>query len=161
MRASIAVLGMVVVGSGCGPSGTLEAVSSSVCASGRQWAGGNAGSPLMNPGQACIACHAAERKAPTFAAAGTVYATLTQANNCAGTADGMKIELTGSDGKLTTLTPNAAGNFYLQGALATPYRAKLISAGGERVMAAAQTSGDCNGCHTVAGLEGAPGRISP
>ena len=29
----------------------------------------------------------------------------------------------------------------------------------ERAMVAAQTSGDCNSCHTLAGTNGAPGRI--
>ncbi len=40
-----------------------------------------------------------------------------------------------------------------------PYRAKVTSAQGERAMAAEQTSGDCNGCHTTEGANGAPGRI--
>lgn len=161
MRSStVATVLLMLTGCGGVGSGGLEA--SSTCASGLVWTGGNAESPLMNPGHACIACHTAERKGPTFAVAGTVYAALDQANGCAGSAaTGTKIELTDANGRVTTLTPNEAGNFSLQGTLAKPYRAKLITAAGERAMAAPQTNGDCNACHTAAGLEGAPGRISP
>lgn len=161
MRTSIVVLAVLSGLAGCGPSAELEPVATSTCASGQQWMGGNAGSSLMNPGQACIACHTSGGKGPRFAIAGTVYADLTQATDCGGVSTGMKVEITDAKGAVTTLTPNAAGNFTLEGALALPYRAKLIHPGGERVMASAQTNGDCNACHTGAGSEGAPGRVAP
>ena len=48
--------------------------------------------------------------------------------------------------------------------LPTPYKAKVTytTAGRtyERVMVAAQTSGDCNSCHTQTGANMAPGRIT-
>lgn len=156
MRAAIIVLLLA----GCGPlNGGLD--PSTTCASGLVWTAGNTGSPQMNPGHACIACHAVEKKSLVFAAAGTVYAQGGEPNGCAGTATGMSIELTDANGKTVSLTPNAAGNFYLEGTLATPYRARLVHPGGVREMATPQTNGDCNSCHTAAGLEGAPGRISP
>ena len=41
-----------------------------------------------------------------------------------------------------------------------PFTAKVTYQGRERAMTAPQTSGDCNGCHTQAGANGAPGRIT-
>ena len=67
--------------------------------------------------------------------------------------------ITGADGRMLTLAPNGAGNFYSERAVAGPYRAKVVTAAGERAMTAQQTSGDCNSCHTPAGANGAPGRI--
>jgi hypothetical protein len=43
--------------------------------------------------------------------------------------------------------------------VAKPFQAKITYMGRERVMATAQTSGDCNSCHTQAGAMSAPGRI--
>jgi hypothetical protein len=43
--------------------------------------------------------------------------------------------------------------------VATPFRAKVTYMGRERDMAAGQTSGDCNACHTQSGAMSAPGRI--
>jgi hypothetical protein len=150
---------------GCGgmpATGALSTVSTTVCASGTQWTGGNAESPLMTPGMACIACHTSEREGPSLSIAGTVYAKSSEADRCGGTSSGMTVEITDATGTVRSLTPNAAGNFYLEKVtLQTPYKARLIYTGGSRAMAGAQTDGDCNACHTAAGLNGAPGRISP
>ena len=43
--------------------------------------------------------------------------------------------------------------------LVFPIRAKTVHRGRERVMSTAQSSGDCNACHTERGRQGAPGRI--
>jgi hypothetical protein len=40
-----------------------------------------------------------------------------------------------------------------------PYSAKVSYMGRERAMAAMQTTGDCNSCHTQGGANSAPGRI--
>jgi hypothetical protein len=40
-----------------------------------------------------------------------------------------------------------------------PYTARVKANGKVNAMAAAQTNGDCNSCHTAAGAEGAPGRV--
>ena len=70
------------------------------------------------------------------------------------------VRITGADGKMVTLTPNSAGNFYSQTTVATPFQAKVVYMGRERVMIAKQTSGDCNSCHTQNGTNSAPGRIA-
>jgi hypothetical protein len=65
--------------------------------------------------------------------------------------------------KGTPATPqvNSVGNFYSTGSIATPFDAKVLNGSKERDMVAAQTSGDCNSCHTEQGANGAPGRIMP
>ncbi len=138
-------------GSGCTPT----------CTSGTTWRGGNEESPEMNPGMACIQCHVAGDEGPRFSIAGTVYPTLHEPDLCDGAppSSGAQVIITGADGRMLTLAPNAAGNFYSEGAVAAPYRAKVVTAAGERAMTAQQTSGDCNSCHSLAGAEGAPGRI--
>jgi hypothetical protein len=56
---------------------------------------------------------------------------------------------------------NAAGNFYLGSPITPPFHAKVVNMlnGQERSMVAAQTTRDCNTCHTQSGANGAPGRI--
>ena len=137
-------------GSGCG----------SLCTSGTTWTGGNDGSPNMNPGMPCKRCHESD-EGPGLSIAGTVYATAREPDLCngAGSSSGAQIVITGADGRLLTLVPNDAGNFFSERAVTVPYRAKVVTAAGERVMTAEQTSGDCNGCHTPGGTDGAPGRI--
>ena len=124
-------------------------------------AGGNEGSPNMNPGMACIQCHAASDEGPRFSIAGTIYPTVHEPDLCDGAppASGAQVIITGADGRTLTLAPNAAGNFYSERGVASPYRAKVVTAAGERAMTAQQTSGDCNSCHSLAGANGAPGRI--
>jgi hypothetical protein len=133
-----------------------------VCTSKTMWTRGTSGSGSMTPGQACIACHTKSGgEAPLFALGGTVFPTAHEPDDCNGgaVATMSQVVIKGADGKIITLTPNAAGNFYYSGALAKPYTAKVTSMGRERAMIAAQTSGDCNSCHTLAGAMMAPGRI--
>lgn len=132
--------------------------TSAVCTSGTAWTGGNAGSPTMNPGMACINCHASGGEGPLFSIAGTLYPTVNEPDLCNG-AGGATVMITGADGQTLTLTANAAGNFFSEVPIATPFAAKVVFEGRERAMAAHQTSGDCNGCHTQNGANGAPGRI--
>ena len=40
-----------------------------------------------------------------------------------------------------------------------PYKARVKAGGKMSAMASAQTTGDCNSCHTTTGAEGAPGRV--
>lgn len=131
-----------------------------VCTSKTTWSGGNRGSNQMNPGLACINCHSKGR-GPRYAIAGTLFPTAHEPDLCDGANgnNGAQIVIVGADKKSITLTPNAAGNFYYQGMIATPYQAKVVYMGRERVMAEAQTSGDCNTCHTQAGAMKAPGRV--
>jgi hypothetical protein len=142
------------------------------------------GDVLMTPGQACINCHTQENlehefkkleqddddehdddddghelEAPAFTAAGTVYPTLYEPDNCYGlNAAGTQVVIEGADGAKQTLTVNRAGNFMTELPIALPYRASVVRNGKVRAMKATQTDGDCNGCHTAAGGD-APGRI--
>lgn len=115
----------------------------------------------MRPGGACIACHATE-DGPTFTVAGTVYPTMTELSDCNGT-NGMgslHVVVTGSDGKMVSIAVNDVGNFYTREPVAFPFHAKVVSGTGkELTMTDAQSTGDCNGCHTSTGANGAPGRI--
>jgi mono/diheme cytochrome c family protein len=128
------------------------------------WKGGNEGSSSMNPGKACISCHQSDGEAPLFSVAGTLYPTGHEPDLCNGvsanTANGASVVIVGADGRTLTLTPNRAGNFSSENTVKTPYTAKVTYQGRERVMLTAQTSGDCNSCHTPNGANGAPGRIA-
>jgi hypothetical protein len=131
-----------------------------ICTSGTMWTKGNHGSPDMNAGRACITCHSMG-EGPSLTIAGTLYPTAHEPDLCNGAsgADGARVVITGADGQTLTLTPGDAGNFNSRTAVMTPFTAKVTYMGRERAMTAAQTSGDCNSCHTQAGANGAPGRI--
>lgn len=131
------------------------------CTSKTTWTGGTRGSALMEPGMACINCHATGGEGPRFAVAGTVYPSAHEPDLCNGVngTGGARVVITGANGASITLTPNAAGNFSYEGTIATPYTAKVTYMGRERAMGATQTSGDCNACHTQTGAMSAPGRI--
>jgi mono/diheme cytochrome c family protein len=131
----------------------------------------------MFPGMPCTDCHlnpfdyGQPEGGPAFDIGGTVYPTAHEPDNCAGI-DGLAfadvvVHIEDANGATWDLTPNAAGNFYLQfSGLVPPYSAKVISANGVRAMSLRPSSGDCNLCHTEQGSSGpdpqgpvAPGRI--
>jgi hypothetical protein len=92
--------------------------------------------------------------------AGTVYPTAHEPIDCNGTSvSGATVVVTDAANRVITMNVNAVGNFYTQTQLALPFHAKVVYQGRERAMSAAQTSGDCNGCHTESGAMSAPGRI--
>lgn len=154
------------------PAGTCTQTSDAgviiyptVCTSGAKTIGEDLQNrELMHPGGACNACHGAGAGAdrpPIYAIAGTVYTTLHEQDDCnAASVTGTTVVITGADKKVTTLAVNAVGNFLTMAAIAKPYTAKVLRGGKEHVMVAAQTSGDCNSCHTEQGNSGAPGRIT-
>ena len=134
------------------------------CTSKTTWTSGTNGSASMEPGQACISCHAKSGgEAPTFVIAGTLYPTGHEPDNCNGVngSTGARVVVTGNNGTSITLTPNSAGNFYSSTSLPPPYQAKVVNGSGvERVMSSTASTGDCNSCHTQSGASGAPGRIT-
>ncbi len=140
----------------------------SVCSSKTMWTNATrASNKLMLPGEACNQCHDKGR-GPSLFAAGTVYKTAHEPDDCYGLPSGVTVEITGADKKTFTTTVNGSGNFYFTTSVKTPYKARVISADGKksRAMSGAQTNGDCNLCHTEKGahLAGdkqktAPGRI--
>jgi hypothetical protein len=129
-----------------------------VCTSKTTWNGGNEGSSRMRPGGACITCHTM-RGGPAYNVAGTVYPTAHEPNDCNGVNGGVTVVVTDANGVVTNLTVNTVGNFSSRAKIAAPFHVKVTSGAKERVMAGALTAGDCNSCHTLAGVNGAPGRI--
>jgi hypothetical protein len=130
-----------------------------VCTSKSTWAFGDLFKERMHPGGACNDCHVKEGETTIYTAAGTVYPTAHEPDECIGVTSGVSIVLTGADGATVTLSPNSSGNFYTKTALAKPFKAKLVANGKTRAMSAGITDGDCNTCHSVNGTEDAPGRI--
>jgi hypothetical protein len=126
----------------------------SVCTSGVRWTGGN--NFNMRPGEPCFICHG------NYAIPGTVYPTGHEPNDCNGvngTATGAQVVITDANGTVRNLAVNGVGNFETTTSIATPFRAKVVYQGRERVMNTPQTSGNCNSCHTQNGNGSAPGRI--
>ena len=119
------------------------------------------GSPVMDPGRACISCHTSSGgEAPRFGIAGTVYPTGHEPDNCNGAnSGGISVQITQANGQVISLTANQAGNFSYGGSVSLPYTAQVTYMGRTRGMATPQTTGDCNSCHTQNGSNGAPGRI--
>jgi hypothetical protein len=138
-----------------------------MCTSNTQWTGGDSGNANMHPGKACRSCHVAFGKATgkTFDVAGTVYPSAHEPDDCNGVSvAGAQVIITDANGQTHALDVNAVGNFnhpdlFGFAAFPVPYHAKVVYNGQERVMSAAQTSGDCNSCHTQDGASMAPGRI--
>ncbi|MBJ6764688.1 hypothetical protein JGU66_28300 [Myxococcaceae bacterium JPH2] len=138
-------------------------MSTAECASGLKWTGGDSGSSEMHPGGDCIQCHSQKSDAPRFVVAGTVHAAAHEANDCAGV-EGAQVVITDAKQKAYTLQTNAAGNFYLRAGdaqdFAFPFTARVTHGSVERAMSTPQNTGACGSCHTVAGTQGAPGRIN-
>jgi hypothetical protein len=119
----------------------------------------------MNPGRACISCHRREEGRDIVRIGGTVYPTVREPDLCLGV-DGearpTEVVITDATGQVLRLPVGPTGNFSLRTSGARiefPIRAKVVHEGRERAMGTPQTSGDCNGCHTETGANGAPGRI--
>lgn len=130
-----------------------------VCTSNTTWKKGNDGSSSMRPGGACITCHTM-RGGPAYTVAGTVYPTAHEPNDCNGVnAGGVTVVVTDKNGAVTNIPVNAVGNFSSRASIAAPFHVKVTNGAKERVMAGALTAGDCNSCHTLAGVNGAPGRV--
>lgn len=156
-RAALGLLGLCI---GCASDGGNDTTAAPECFAQLKWAGGEKGSDFMSPGKDCVACHTERHEGPQFAFAGTVFGQFKQADLCEGKAGAM-VEITDANGVVATLTTNEAGNFMSRGksAPALPYTAKVRYGGKERKMATPQSNGSCNACHTVDGLNGAPGRL--
>ena len=120
------------------------------------------GDATMRSGEACISCHR-NKDAPVYFFAGTVYPTGHEPDDCAGGLAGATVIITDANNVEHQLTVNATGNFGLEDrgqSVPTPYHARVVWQGRVRAMGAAQTSGDCNLCHTQGGSQGAPGRVT-
>src|SRR5207249_4723651 len=78
-----------------------------ICTSKTMWTRANNGSSVMNPGLACIACHATNN-APKFALAGTLFPTAPEPHRCYGQNGntGARVVISGANGQTMTVTPN-------------------------------------------------------
>lgn len=160
------------------PGGADPFATPSECVSGSTWHGEEGRE--MDPGMACNACHrrsaehGEEDELPIYVVAGTVYPNGHSPNRCFGidgtTAPyaGIEVWITDARGADYQLDVGRSGNFTLRSApgFTLPYAAKVVdttsSPRAERVMATAETEGDCNLCHTENGGgddSEAPGRI--
>ncbi|MFT3711777.1 MAG: hypothetical protein QM817_29415 [Archangium sp.] len=170
----------VLLGSlGCGaPSvGGFSSVGvSATCPSGKRWTAGTSESETMNPGYACRSCHLGQNfqgqnpggdrePSKAYFFMGTVFSVPNNEDLCAASgvpSDAVVEILDANDVVKATLTVNEVGNFRSTSTTAgftLPYKARVKAGGKVNAMAATQMNGDCNSCHTAAGLEGAPGRI--
>ena len=129
-----------------------------VCTSKTTWNQGNQGSSRMRPGGACITCHTM-RGGPAYKVAGTVYPTAHEPNDCNGVNGVVTVVVTDKNGVVTNIPVNNVGNFNSRANIVAPFHVKVTNGAKERVMAGALTAGDCNSCHTLAGVNGAPGRV--
>jgi hypothetical protein len=95
---------------------------------------------------------------------GTVFPTLHEPSDCVGASSqdysGVQVTVIDAVGHEYAMSPNGAGNFMgSPGSFQMPFTAKVTYQGREIDMTTPQTDGDCNGCHTELGSNGAPGRI--
>ena len=148
--------------SGSGPDPAFQGAPT--CPGGAFFQGDATIGGTMFPGEACLACHAAQG-GPLFTMGGTVFSTGKVLDDCLPPLD---LDLTvaqvvihdaNGDHPLPVL---ADGNFRSHAAdnVTVPFTARVVYMGRERAMLGAQTSGDCNACHTAGGASGAPGRIA-
>jgi hypothetical protein len=129
-----------------------------VCTSNKTWNNGNEGSSVMRPGGACITCHTM-RGGPAYTVAGTVYPTAHEPNDCDGVNGAVTVVVTDANGVVTSIAVNSVGNFDSRASIVAPFHVKVTNGAKVRAMAGALTAGDCNSCHTVTGVNGAPGRV--
>jgi hypothetical protein len=142
-------------GAGDGGDGGTTAT---VCTSGTTWTAANGENANMRPGEACNACHQVQG-GPNLRIAGTVYPTAHEPDDCNGAKPPIVVRITDKNNRITNININTSGNFSTVARPTPPFRATIISGAKTRSMMGSVTSGDCNSCHTVAGKNGAPGRI--
>lgn len=137
----------------------VEDVPTTVCASGKRWAGEFTPSEEMYPGEDCVGCHLSS-DGPPLMAAGTVYGlpdrdgTRTSEPLCLGV-EGVRVTITGAEGTVLQTRTNRAGNFYFEGtpdALPVPFSVQLdYTLPGGRVTTQTMTTqpsyGGCGRCH--------------
>lgn len=135
----------------CNRCHTFPALAAAEMPAGRvALVGGDLGSPLMNPGQDCLACHDGST-ARQFTAAGTVYPTSGSAAN-QGLGD-VTVRFRDMSGAIVKeLVSNAAGNFYTADPL--PIAVRIEIQGGStirRMGPSASSPVSCNRCHQPGG----------
>jgi hypothetical protein len=137
----------------------VEQVPTTVCASGKRWAGEFTPSEEMYPGEDCVGCHLSS-DGPPLMAAGTVYGlpdrdgTRTSEPLCFGV-EGVRVTITGADDTVLQTLTNRAGNFYFEGtpdALPVPFSVQLDytlpnGRATRQTMTTQPSYGGCGRCH--------------
>jgi cytochrome c553 len=171
MKRLLSLISLLMISTSCGPPGVglfsanaPAGVGDGPCASGLWWNGGNQGSGQMMPGEACVACHTSGGEGPRDRFMGTAYGAVNETSLCSAldVPSGAVVEILDlNDVVKITIPINSVGNFYStrQQTFTGAYKARVVANGKTNAMAASQTVGDCNTCHTAAGASGAPGRV--
>lgn len=165
-RFLVAGSAVALVLAACQVDGRFSEVPAGTCSSEEIWTYSEKDSPLMAPGKSCVQCHLEvndDHHAPFYKFAGTVMQTLHEGDDCRGAPE-LNVILTDANDREWRLPVNSAGNFLLDpdNEVALPYTARIVDkAGNERVKQTAIEDGDCNGCHTRDGDNGAAGRLTP
>jgi hypothetical protein len=112
---------------------------------------GFAGSPGMNPGQDCLACHGAtgQASAQQWSAAGTIFPRPDSASDEGIANAEILIVDSANPPRALTLRSNAAGNFYTAEPLMPPLRVAAQYGGQRYQMQEAAPTGSCNLCHAL------------
>ncbi len=138
------------------------------CHSGTLWTMGEIETPLMHPGRACLDCHSKSLEPEVqsyLQIGGTVYDFGHDPDDCYGidgAADPVTVEITDAMNTVFKLPVGPSGNFLLtieDPPVTFPIAARVRRGDAVRSMGSMQSTGDCNLCHTEAGMNGAPGRI--
>lgn len=135
----------------------------STCTSERWWTQGDEPSPDMMPGSECLGCHGPDDTLP-FAAAGTVYPTYGEPDDCYGL-EGFTVQIIDHKKRTYERKTSKSGNFTLTledaPDLAYPITANVIGPDGNAAPKVTPLySGDCNECHSKTGVpKGARGRV--
>lgn len=142
MRLRVLLVGLALAGAGC--------------------AGGDAPEARRNLGDDCLGCHKPGGKAAKalFTLGGTMYRTA-DADPTPGLG-GVRIAITGADGRRLELHSNDKGNFWSEQKVAFPVSVEVQRDGTEALRAVGPgpcSSGACNECHARPPKSGAPGRI--
>jgi mono/diheme cytochrome c family protein len=142
--------------SGTAPAGQVG----EPCRTATWWVNGTSGNAVMVPGGDCIQCHR-QQGGPSYAIAGTIMGDYDNAENCRGVPTAL-VEIIGSDGVVTRLTSNSAGNFYLSARgsrVVMPFTARVTLNGQTYAMETETSNGSCNSCHIPGGNGDTAGRI--
>lgn len=143
-----------------GFTSTVPSGATGTCSTNQWWQLRDLQSERMHPGRACLECHRSEGEGPRNGYLGTVQQAVDDADDCRGVGDVLVEILNDATGAVVASdTTNSAGNFIIESSFAEPYRVRLSLDGRTREMLEPQTDGDCMGCHTPDGADGAPGRI--
>jgi cytochrome c556 len=114
--------------------------------------GGEGGrNALMSPGEDCTACHS------NFSVAGTVFPAAGSATG-AGVVNATVVVIDANN-QSTSLTTNAAGNFYTTNRLAMPLKQTFVIYNGVKTNMLSTPMGACSSCHTLPPKGNAPGRL--